>query len=314
VKTVAFWAFGIGLVGLVWGAGPGPRLVPRTVGGVGVGVPDGWRVEANDRGLVAAEPSGAAYVIVSLLDAGSKPTPEAAAEAALASIGLDPREFRIVRRGEDASEAEGGDVRLGVVVGERVLVALAARSDAYGPLGGLDLARRVVKTPPSSGKGAGASSGLAGRWTYVGVGSLLDKFDSHGRWVGEASSGSGTTLEFRGDGTYAPYYYARVTSYSIVSEAKVVEAGRWSLDGSSLRLRPASRRGEYRVGTAPPAPVVPDLRERAYRVDALVGDALVLTGPCAPFQVDPWCYRNITDEHVDPTKVEAVTYRRDRGR
>jgi hypothetical protein len=35
VKTMAFWAFG-------------------------VGVPDGWRVEANDRGLVAAEPSGAA--------------------------------------------------------------------------------------------------------------------------------------------------------------------------------------------------------------------------------------------------------------
>ncbi|GEM_PF-2645222 len=316
VRQIWGWVFVFAVSFVVWvGARSGPRLVPRSVGGTTVYVPDGWQVDQRDSAvLLALEPSGSAYLFVAILRGEEVPTPEDVISIILQSTKEDSiSEFRVERRGASSAEAVGGDTRIGVVVQGRCVAALVARESTYRRLGGLALVQSSLRSVPS----ASGPTPWVGRWTYVGVGSLLNKFDSHGRWIGEASSGSGTTLEFRADGNYVLYYYAQVTAYYVVSEAKVVESGRYRVDGSTVTLKPTSQRGEISMNRlAQPVRDV-DLSARTYRIEALRGDALVLVGPCAPFQVDPYCYRDITDERPDPTKVEAVTYRREdpeRGR
>lgn len=150
-----------------------------------------------------------------------------------------------------------------------------------------------------------ASSAVVGTWStghvaggtpdaVVGVdgkgGTALSAPDRHepGRLI--EAQGVGTTYDFRPDGTYVMTYGAHLTFGVLTSATQVTERGHYTFEGTRLGLQPAQYTGWRYVNSPNQRQTVNETRvpARKYAV-TLERQTLTLRGPCAKFQVDPYC-------------------------
>lgn len=136
-------------------------------------------------------------------------------------------------------------------------------------------------------------------------GTMVERADILGSWFvtalqGRASTefssgnlidmfGSGIEYEFGPSGSYQMTWTFAVTTGLLMTNAEVLETGRWKLSESVLELVPSKHDGQMTIMSGETHSVFERRSGRRNYKAQRVGDQLVISGPCAPFQVELEC-------------------------
>jgi hypothetical protein len=186
---------------------------------------------------------------------------------------------------------------------------------ALGVLAGDDTPTRASSSAPAAATGGGGewlpmaevsrSDGLSralpgGRWVYLSGASIDRQVIDYGASALVETSTTGTrhVLTFDEDGTYR-WDWAHASNYMYHSASWGFEKGDWSLEGTTLTLKPSSQQVTFTANDQREEKEDVDLTPRRYRVVdieletvAAAGAApahrpgVELSGPKLPFSVD----------------------------
>jgi len=287
-------------------------------------VPTGWKVQVNHKaGLLMAQKNPRSKTSPTVMVAMTAYKRGTTAKAVLtrAVNGMGGR-FRVINRQVEqkgnAIQVVGQLTKDGLTIqvaalsmvspmqGRTIFAAFMALRPAFYRHGGMKLLHKVTfsvrparaavatrRAPPRKpGYTSLARGGLRGSWQQVGIGGMMNRTDMYGRVTSTDMRGSGTHYKFSRN-RYTVIYSAKMRSGFCRSQANMVEEGRYTYNGTTLRLRPTGYSGDIctccngRNKTRVRKKRIPN---RSYRVFGIAGKrALVLRGKCAPYMVDSGC-------------------------
>lgn len=202
---------------------------------------------------------------------------------------------------------------------ETIVAFLAATDKSFKALDGVDFIYEIassvdgvdvsaVAAAPAKAQPAatlGNESGVVGAWIVsmkdlnlfsgpvsvaLGGGATTAEVTAN---LGQSAWGTKLQYEFFKNGTYKAHYKGLSVFGVMRSEISSLEKGGYAMSGGVLTLTPSGYTGTISVGHQANAEKMNErnLPKRRYKVGRQ-GDAMALVGPCADFQVEPYCKKS----------------------